>query len=304
MRCLSIIYGGILGQPTKETSVVLIRELMNILSRGEVDTIEFNHIRMESPLYQLSRKMPGVFSRDYFPIIEPHWVMTIPKNIESFYQTISSGSRKQYKKCIRRLEREFPGQVRYQIYSQENHFDEAIKYVSLISEKTYQYSMGCGFVNNCFTRTLLQKAAQKGWLRIHILFIGSEACAFEIWLRYKKIYFGHGIGFDPKWKKWRVGTVLFLKTIEILCADTAVEFIDFGFGDADYKRSYADIQWQEASVYIFARRFYPSCINILRTCVAAMNAVLEYVLNKSGLTNRIKRFWRNRLEEKSSEKEP
>ena len=300
LKCLSVVYGGILGEKSDDICNFLIRGLIEQLRSGKVSMIYFNHLRTDSQIYTLSKKLPGIFGRGYFPKIESHWIIFVPETIELFYQSCSASSRKQYKKCVRRLEKNFPGKVRIVTYSQENNLDEAIRYASHVSAKTYQHSIGCGFVDNPFTRALLKNAAQNGWLRIHIMFINDEPCAYEVWVRYGKAYHGHGIGFDPKWQKWRIGTVLFQKTLESVCDDPDVERIDFGFGDADYKRSYGDKEWKEASVYIFAPRFYPILVNMLRTSMMVLNSVFEYFLRKTGLENKIKSYWRKRLAQKAS----
>jgi hypothetical protein len=295
LKCLSVVYGGILGQPKSDLCSLLVDELMRQLRSGEVDMVFFNHLRTNTHFYRAVREIPSFLNRGYLPKVENHWYMSVPETLASFYQSCSASSRKQYKKCIKRLERAFLGQVRVQTYSQENHLDEAIKYASQISTTSYQYSIGCGFMDNSHTRTLLATSARKKWLRIHVLFVGDEACAFEVWLKYGRTYFGDGMGFDPKWKKWRVGTVLFLKTIESICADPDVDSVDFGFGDAAYKRSYGSKRWDEASVYIFAMRLYPAFINVLQSSIEALNLGFEYVVKKIGAIDWIKRRWRNML---------
>lgn len=146
----------------------------------------------------------------------------------------------------------------------------------------------------------MTNAAKHNWLWMSILYIKGEPCAFQSGLRYGKTYFLEQLGFHPNWKKWNVGTYLFFKVLEDLCEDCTIEELNFGFGDAQYKQSYGDKSWNEASVYIFAPRFYPICINMLRIGVAALNSILEYVVKKSGLTNRIKRIWRKLLEKNLS----
>lgn len=299
LKCLSVVYGGVLGQPKSDLCSLLVGELMKQLRSREVDIVFFNHLRTDSPFYQAVRRVPGFLSRGYLPKIEDHWCMSVPETVASFYESCSSSSRKQYRKCIRRLERAFPGQVRVVTYSQENHLDEAIKYASQVSAASYQYSMGCGFIDNSRTRALLATSAGRKRLRMHLLFIGDEACAFEIWIKYGTTYFGDGMAFDPKWKKWRVGTVLFLKTIEHICTDPGVDSVDFGFGDAAYKRSYGSGRWQESSVYIFALRPYPAFINVLQSSVEALHLGLEYVVHKIGAVDLIKRRWRDLLQTKN-----
>jgi len=299
LKCLSVVYGGVLGQPEGNLCSLLVVELMKKLQSRETDMVFFNHLRISSPFYRAVREMPSFLNRGYLPKAEDHWYMSVPETVASFYQSCSASSRKQYKKCIKRLERAFPGQVRVLTYSQDNHLDEAIKYASQVSATSYQYSMGCGFMDNPHTRTLLATSARKKWLRMHVLFVGDEACAFEVWLQYGRTYFGEGMGFNPKWKKWRVGTVLFLKTIESICANQSVDSVDFGFGDAAYKRSYGSERWEEASVYIFARRLYPAFINILQSSIEALNLGFGYVVNKIGAIDWIKRRWRNLMQIKN-----
>jgi len=301
MHCLSVVYGGILGQPDNEVCSFLVNELLRILRSREIDMVFFSHLKMDSYIYQLSKKLPNILSRDYFPNVEKHFCMSIPENLEQFYMARSQKHRARLKRYVKRLEKEYPNSIKMITYSQEADLDEAIKAASGISRSTYQYGLGCGFTDDSKTRNLLTTVARRGWLRLHILYINNEPCAFENWFQYNKAYVGHGIGFDPKWRKWRIGTILFLKTIERLSTDPTADLIDFGFGDAEYKRNYADIKWQEASICIFAPRFYPICVNLLRTGIEALNSALRYTVDKSGLTNRIKRLWRNRLENENSE---
>jgi len=296
LRCLTIVYGGILGQPGKEVCSLLVGELMTVLRRGEVDVVYFSHLRTDSSIYEAARKLPGVLNRGHFPRIETHWSMTLPEDIELFYQARSKKHRANLKRYIRKLETEYPNEIRVVTYTREDHLDEAIRAAADISRFTYQHGLACGFADDSKTRILLRTAARRGWLCMAVLFINGEAAAFQLGVHYGKDYMLAQIGFDPKWTPFQIGTVLFLKVLEDLCADPDIESIDFGFGDADYKRSYADKQWREASVYIFAVRVYPIIINIVRTFTLGLNRGLECVLNRTGALGWVKRRWRNLLQ--------
>jgi hypothetical protein len=299
LRCLTVVYGGVLGQPDSELCSLLVGQLMKQLRSQEVDMVYLNHLKTDSLIYQAVRGMPGFLCRSYFLNPEIHYRMSVPDNIELFYQLRSAKHRKHLKQYVKKLETSYPDQVKMVTYSREEELDDVINAVSQISSKTYQYAIGHGFVDNTKTRTLLTTAARMGWLRAHILFICNEPCAFRFALHYGKTYIGNGIGFDTKWKQFRVGTILFLNVVEKICKEPTVDFYDFGFGYAEYKESYGNEKWLEASCYIFAPRLYPVFVNVLRSSVMMLNAALQYVVHKIGFEGWIKRRWRNLLQAKN-----
>lgn len=296
LKCLTVVYGGILGEPGEEVCSLLIGELAKVLRRREVDVVYFNHLRTDSRIYQLSRKLPGVLCRERFGIILNHHRMKFPENLEQFYKGCSKRHRGNLRRYIRRIEKEYPDQVRMVRYSSEQELEDVVNAAARISSKTYQHGMGKGLVDNPKTLSLMKTTAKHGWLRAHVLYINNEPCAFQIGLRYAGTYFLDKIGYDPEWGQYNVGTVLFLKVLEKLCRDGAIDYYDFGFGDADYKRSYGDKQWPEASVHIFAPRPYPIFINMVRTFTIGLNRSLEYILNRTGSVGWVKRQWRNLLQ--------
>ncbi len=300
LRCLTVVYGGVLGQPTNEACAVLIRKLMNTLSRGEVDVVQFNHLRVDSPIYQFARKTPSVLSRGYFPKIDPHWKIVIPENMDEFLEACSKNRRRHLKRYIRKIEDQYPGRVKIVTYTSEDELDEAIKAASHISAKTYQYALGEGFVDNFRTRTLLTVAARKNWLRLDILYIDDEPCAFRRALKYGNTCFGQQSSYSPAWKEYNIGTILFLRVLESLCRDPAIDFFDFGIGAGEHKRWGNNQPWAETSVYIFAPRLYPVLINILQSSMMGLSLVLECILNKIGLTGWVKRRWRNLLQKRNT----
>ncbi|MBN2457229.1 MAG: GNAT family N-acetyltransferase [Sedimentisphaerales bacterium] len=296
LRCLTVVYGGIIGQPRPDAYVLLVYELMKILSRRESDVVYFNHLRTDSVVYQLAREMPGFWCRSRFPKIEPHWKMSVPDNIDLFYVRCSKSHRKHLRRYQRRLQNDYEDRVKISTYSQMNEIERVIEDASEISRKTYQYALGYGFAKDGKRQVQLQTAARNGWLRAHILYVANEPIAYRIVLKYGRTCFLSGTGYDPKWRKYNPGTILFLNVLEKLCADHAVESIDFGFGDAEFKRSYGDHHWQEASIYIFAPRLYPIVVNVLRTSIVAVNSALKHIFRKAGFAAIIKRKWRNALQ--------
>jgi hypothetical protein len=144
-------------------------------------------------------------------------------------------------------------------------------------------------------------AAKRDSWRAYVLYAGQTPCAFETGIVCNHIYFAEYIGYSPQWSNFSPGTILFVKVLEALSQNTAVEIFDYGFGSAGYKERFGTKSWPEASVYVFAPRFYPIIVNVLRSFVRVLNAGLLYVLKKLGSLTRVKRLWRHLLQAKNSD---
>jgi len=295
LRRLTVVHGGIIGQRTSDVCGLLIHELMAVLRRREVDMVYFNHLRTDSNFYPLALTIPNFMCRGHFSIIEPHWSMSLPESMDLFYARRSKKHRANLRRCIRKLEEKYPDSFDVVTYTRVDELNEAVKAAAEISHETYQHALGRGISGNSQTLDMLTTEARHGWLELSILFLGGQPCAFQHGCRYKSKYFLEQIGFDPKWGKYNIGTVLFLKVLENMCGDHQVERLDFGFGNAEYKRSFGDSRWDEASVYIFAPRLYPLTINLLQTVLGSVSLVLKCIVHGLHSTDKIKRRWRDFL---------
>jgi len=301
LRCLTVIYGGILGQASDRTSAKLLEELTNMLKHGDVDAVFFNQLQFDSPLYHLIRRKPNFLCRCYPPVVEPHWQTNLPDNTVAFYKD-KSGSRKRYlRRYTRALEKASSGSVEMVCYRSEDKIDQVISIASEISSKTYKHALNVGFRDDYLTRSLLTKAAKQGKLRAYVLYAGGKPCAFEFGIEDGNVFFPEHIGYDPALRSCSPGTVLFIKVMEDLIENSNISVFDYGFGAAVYKERFGTKSWPEASVYIFAPRFYPIFINLLRSSIRCLNVGMLYVLKKVGSLEWIKRQWRGLLQGKNSD---
>ena len=292
LRQLSVVYGGVIGKETDAIYKLIIRELMRMLRAGQVDIVNLNHLETDSSLYRFARGMPSLFCRDYFPKVDLHWKMSVPENIDAFYAARSKKHRQHLRQYMKKLENTFPGRVTIINYSRENEVEQAISVISRISANTYQNAYASGVVNDTKTRVLLSTAARKGWFRAHILQVNGQPCAFQIGFGYKRTYFLDQIGYDSGWNRYNVGTVLFIKVLEYLCADPLIDSVDFGYGDTQYKRIYGNEQWEEASVYISAPRSFPIFVNIGHLLTFSITMLVKHMVRKLGFLNLTQRYRR------------
>jgi hypothetical protein len=295
LRCLSILYGGILGRPSAELCEVLIGELMNVLRRGHADLVYFNRLGIESPIYKPCKTVPGIFSRSHFASTELHWQTYIPDTVEEFYRKIPNSRKRRWRRDIRQLEKISSSEIKAVSYLQLSDVDFLIDVACQIKESTYKSGLAVGFTNSAVNRALLEKAAMDGSLRAYILYVGDEPCAFQFDILYGKTQFTEYGSFDPRWSRGSPGTVLLIKVLEQLCRESNVSMMDYGFGHALYKRKFGTNHWLEETVCIYAPRLYPILINMAMSANLACCIILRRVAECLNFDLWLKRNWRRKI---------
>ena len=292
LRCLSVVYGGIIGQPSAELCQVLIGEIMNMLRRDQADLVYFNHLGIDSPIYKLCKTVPEFFSRSYFVQAESHWQTYIPDTVEEFYRQIPNSRKRRWRRNIRQLEKISSSEIKIACYRQLSDVNYLIDVACQIKESTYKSSLAVGFTDSPVNRALLEKSAMNGSLRAYILYVGDEPCAFQFDVRYGKTQFTEFGSFDPRWSRGSPGTVLLIKVLEQLCRDSDVSIMDYGFGHALYKRKFGTNHWLEETIYIYAPRLCPILINMAMSVNLACNVLLSRATIWLNLDSWNKRNWR------------
>jgi len=299
VSALIVVYGGIFGYLDETLIPILSEEFAKILGRREADLVYFQYLRTGTIDHCIAKTMPGLLCRSFLSKVEGHWRITVPRDLNEFFNRLSRNHRRNLRRKIRDLENAFPGQIRIMNYRSEQELAHGLPIAEEISKHTYQHALGVGLVNNPENLNILLTAARKGWLHMSILFVKDSACAFQWGIHYGNTLFLRELGYHPAWAKWNVGTVLLIKVLGDLCTDPSVQSLDWAFGDADYKRNYSDQHWLEESVYVFAARIYPIMVNCFKSAADALDLGLSWLVSKAGFYKKIKKFWRHRLKKQT-----
>jgi hypothetical protein len=300
LRSLTVIYGGILGQPSPEVLKAILMELTDALKRRQVDVVFFNHLRADSLMYHICRSETSWLCRGHTTVVEPHWQTRLPEGKDSFF----TGKRRRYlKRYLRELENACGSPIEVVCYRSPQDVPRIISEASAIAALTYKSAMNVGFRDDLPTRAILELAAQQNRLRAYMLYARNQPIAFEFGVEYGPVFFPEYIGYDPRLCSCSPGTVLFLKVFKDLMDTTTIRIFDYGFGEAVYKERFGTDFSLEGSVYIFAKRFRPAVVNALRTVIGVSNQLAAATARKLGVVLKAKRWWRGRLSANVSEQQ-
>lgn len=295
VRALTVVYGGVLGDRSDATTQVLLEELRAALARGEADVLRLRQVPLESGLRRLARSTVPLLSRQHLSAPALHWRAEIPDSFDEYLRRRSRGIRRNIRRYGNRLTEAYGDRLSLEVYRDEADLERLFRDTASVATKTYQAAMGASFSDDDLRRSLTRLAMRRGWFRGYVLYLDGEPCAFWYGLGYRGVFSTDITGYDPAYSELRIGRYVMVKLIEDLCADETIQSLDYGFGDAEYKRLFGDRNWAEEDVLVYAPSARAIRINLVRTLVLGVGSAARAVVGNRQVVDRLKRRWRARL---------
>lgn len=291
---LVVLHEGLIGEADIKTAELMVRHLRSLLSMRFADAVVFHSVSENSTLFRaLQDYAPRSWSTRN-PTWSVHRAMQLMADTGFLLKRLRSKHRSWIRKKMRDLEGAFPGTVSWSWIDRFDDIPGICAKLEAVAARTYQRGLEAGFVDDEEHRRLLDLFAGKGQLRIQLLEIEGKVAAFWIGVLYRGVFYTGDTGYDPDLSEYRVGTLVFLHMVDELVKE-GVRKLDFGLGDAQYKQRFGDESWRETSITMFA----PTAKGLLLKSVLLGCSVLDLagrrLLERSGLLDRIKTGWRQRL---------
>jgi hypothetical protein len=296
---LSIVTGGWMGDTGSECSRHSLAEVRRILKSKHLHYALLCNLPTSSTLYSTAKSSTGPLTLGHFPDKSVHWKMRLPESYPEFLKRRKKKHRYWLNRLQRVLEEEFPGRVVTRSFRQVDEVDSFCADVETVARLTYQRRLRAGFINDLAHQRRCRFAAQNDRFRGYILYIDDQPRAFWCGTLYKQVFHLAWTGYHPDWKKYELGTALFLKMVENLCIE-GVREIDFGLGEAFYKERFGDQSWHEATLYIYSATPRAIVLNALRTTLAGISYIAKSILGTLGVVTRLKRWWRSNLSKREA----
>jgi CelD/BcsL family acetyltransferase involved in cellulose biosynthesis len=183
---------------------------------------------------------------------EKSWSQAISHQIYSntgymgYLSTKSKKSIHNIKTKINTLQREHPFSIQV---NRQVSAEEIINALGNIQRRSWLARRGINFVDEFPLKPILIELHRSEICDFIELLIGGEPIAFYVTYRTKDTIYLMYTGLDESYAKYNVGSILLLHIIKVYF-DAGFRFIDFSFGDAEYKRYWANkIVYYNRSVY-------------------------------------------------------
>jgi CelD/BcsL family acetyltransferase involved in cellulose biosynthesis len=289
-RILRFVYGGFLGNRSRQNSRLLVHEISKSLHRREAQAAVFSQLAVNSDLCDLAKRKPAVFCRDHFTPVESHRFLALPASFEKFFGGLSRKSRQHFTRHSRMLVRDFPGRVRFQSVVCESEVEDFARKADHISQRTHRRALGTGFVNDLETREMLRLAARKASLRTSLLYVDDQPVAFAGGIINDKTLYATFTGYDPAFKKYSPGLQTQMRLIEESFKPRgSILRVDAGLGDYRYKRALFGSSWEEHPVWIFAPTAKGLKLNVLKLVSTVLHFCATRILARSEYLRGVKK---------------
>lgn len=276
VKVLEFKYGGLRGNASKANCVALVREVIRSLNEGEADLAWWEQLSLQSPLRECALRLPRFVSRDYSSCPNNHWLRDFPQGLDSFFMSLGRSQRSKLRRKYKKVLNCFPGKVQVRCFRSPGDLESAILDVEEIAGKTDKRSLGIGFFNTPQIRMQLGTVAERGWLRIYILYLEAKPAAFWIGTLYDQCLQADHAGYDPAWGQFSPGIFLFLSIIEDL-RDEDIKTIDFGWGSTQLNQCFG-VRWHvEAGVQIYAPTLRGMQLNLLSMATHRTTLLMRHI---------------------------
>lgn len=300
VRFLDITYGGLLAID-RNAAQLAATYVAALLAGRTLDAVFANHIPVLSVARQAIINHGTLRHALCLDQPEPHWVIRPdPTDAEFGLGSLSGRTRRTLRREWRKLN-EAVGDARVVMFSRTHDVNRIIEGAAQITSATFHDKLGNPFRDVPIWRGPVELEARRGALRAFFLCAQETPIAFFIGSLYGSTLFLDATGYLPQHAAHSPGKHLLLQLIRH-CASESIATIDFGFGDAEYKRIYGTESWLEQSVRLYGRTARATLAWMLDAAATRGAAGLRAAATRLGAIRRIKSTWRRRLTRGSSKR--
>jgi len=276
------------GDDPEELTALAGAMVGSLLGDGAVDALRLLNLEADS---ELARSCRGASETRPRSLVVPKirwWAQLTDPVTGDRLDKPTKNSRRQDNKLVRA----FDGDVSFEVVTEVGQVDRFVAEASSIVAQTYQAAIGIGVRDDPAYRDLLVEMAEARALRGFVLRGQGEPIGYVLGDRWGDSFSLWALSFLPGYGHLSPGTVAMRRAMSSL-ADEGVARIDFGWGDAEYKRRFGDQRVDEIDLALYPRRVLPTVAFAVAWAVRMAGAAVETACTRLGVRDRVRTLRRS-----------
>ena len=270
VKALEVINGGRIGKQSVGIDKLLVRQLSNALRNAEVDLVCFQRLPLQSQLFRELQQVPDLLMKERVAHVFCYSVVHLTAPPGKRVRALSGKNRREVRRKTRILERAFPGRARFQCSSGPSELEAGLRDVTSVDVTTWQHHI-YGSLDTPDARENLAFCAERGWLRIYVMYIEDSPVAFLIGQHYRQTFYCQHAGYRPDFARYSVGSLLTAWALESLAA-AGIEHVDLGEGGQEHNRRLGCDFRQAGTVHLYSPTLRGLCVSAFFAAAKAMRA--------------------------------
>lgn len=211
----------------------------------------------DSDFWRWTAAMPGQRPGVYLHVTDgPRpWHHVRLSTFDAYLKSMSSKARANVRREVRHLDEHAGGKLELRRCTEPEQVEDFLRQALAVSQQSWQHrTLGQQALHDKSNVAHFTGLARRGVLQCYLLMAGQTPCAFVIGYRYAGVYHYAEVAFDEAFTRFSPGTVLLYLMLEDLHSSQQIEALNFGIGDATYKRRFGNHEREDAGCLLVRRR--------------------------------------------------
>ena len=225
----------------------------------------------------------------YSPKTFPHYVTDFDVDFETYLNSFGAKTKSTLRRKVRKFI-ESAGPDCFRQFKSPDELREFHTQARELSKRTYQeHLLDHGLPDTPEFKQKMIALAEKDQVRAYILYMqGGPAVYLYCPVRDGILYYDI-LGYDPEYRALSPGTVLQYLAFEQLFAEKQFRAFDFEEGEGQHKRQFATRRVDCCNLFVFQRSLKARIYIFLNYLFTRMTAGTLWLLDKTGLRQRVRR---------------
>lgn len=274
---LRLVGGRMLGQfASIEHEHVLLRSAARYATEMQAEFLLIEDLDESSNLSAVVREQAAhdclLFITHEF---QPHHYIDFPPSEEEYLQTFSSHCRKLFRRVLRKC-----SHAQLERVTETDQLPDFLQAAHEISRQSWQsQQFGLRVRNDEAEFDQMAALAIQGLLRCYLLRIDGMPAAFAVGNQHAGCFRYEETAFAPQFRHLSPGRTMFLQIIADLFQFNPPKCLDFGLGDAEYKRQFANRTTRSGTLWLvpptLRARMSLAHLNVCRSLRSAIYSTIR-----------------------------
>ena len=222
--------------------------------------------------------------------VQPRWRIRFPATADEYWQNFSSRSLSKFRRSLKKF-----GNVRLERVTSLEQLPDFLRAAHEISQLSWQSrQFGLRIRNDEAELRQMSILAQHGFLRSYLWWIEGRPAAFAVCNQLRGCFRYEEIAYCQEFAQFSPGRVMLQQIVEDLLSHDPPQTFDFGGGDAEYKRQFANLESRSGTVWLVPPTWRAGLsLAHLKGC-RRLRAVARSVVNTCGLATKARQWIRRR----------